>query len=156
MSAMSNYLENKVLDYVLRDTADWAPTAVYLALHTADPAEDGSGAEVSGGSYARQAITFNAAHATNGTIDNSSAEEFTNMPACTVSHIGIWDASSSGNLLFYGAVTASKAAVAAAPVAIALVSVRPLSSTFTFSSPPSSPPGGVIFNPDWGILSSPP
>jgi len=50
MSEMSNYLETKILDYVLRDTADWAPATVYLALHTADPAEDGSGAEVSGGS----------------------------------------------------------------------------------------------------------
>ena len=109
MAAMSNYLENKVLDYVLRDQADWAPTAVYLALHTADPTDAGSGAECSGGSYARPAITFNAAHATAGTIDNSSAEEFTNMPACTVTHIGILDAASSGNLLFYGAVTASKA-----------------------------------------------
>ena len=109
MAAMSNYLETKVLDYVLRDTADWAPTAVYLSLPTADPTDAGTGAECSGGSYARQAITFNAAHATNGTIDNSSVEEFTNMPACTVTHIGIWDAASSGNLLFYGAVTASKA-----------------------------------------------
>ena len=108
MAAMSNYLENKVLDYVLRDQADWAPTAVYLALHTADPAEDGSGAEVSGGSYARQAITFNAAHATNGTIDNSSAEEFTNMPGCTVTHIGIWDHASSGNLLYHGSVSTPK------------------------------------------------
>ena len=109
MAAMSNYLENKVLDYVLRDQADWAPAAVYLSLHTADPTDAGTGAECSGGSYARQAITFNAAHATNGTIDNSSVEEFTGMPACTVTHIGIWDAASSGNLLFYGAVTASKA-----------------------------------------------
>jgi hypothetical protein len=109
MAAMSNYLENKVLDYVLRDQADWAPAAVYLSLHTADPTDAGTGAEVSGGSYARQAITFNAAHATAGTIDNSSVEEFTNMPACTVSHIGVWDAASSGNLLFFGAVTASKA-----------------------------------------------
>ena len=109
MAAMSNYLENKVLDYVLRDQADWAPAAVYLSLHTADPTDAGTGAECSGGSYARQAITFNAAHATAGTIDNSSVEEFTNMPACTVTHIGIWDAASSGNLLFYGAVTASKA-----------------------------------------------
>ena len=57
MAAMSNYLENKVLDYVLRDQADWAPTAVYLALHTADPTDAGTGAECSGGSYARQAIT---------------------------------------------------------------------------------------------------
>jgi hypothetical protein len=106
---MSNYLENKVLDYVLRDQADWAPAAVYLSLHTADPTDAGTGAECSGGSYARQAITFNAAHATAGTIDNSSVEEFTNMPACTVTHIGVWDAASSGNLLFFGAVTASKA-----------------------------------------------
>jgi len=119
MSAMSNYLETKVLDYVLRNTADWAPAAIYLALHTADPAEDASGAEVSGGSYARQAITFNAAHATAGTIDNSSAEEFTTMPAVTVSHIGIWDAASSGNLLFYGAVTASKAVGAGDTISLA-------------------------------------
>ena len=119
MSAMSNYLETKVLDYVLREQADWAPTAVYLALHTADPTDAGSGAECSGGSYARQAITFNAAHATNGTIDNSSAEEFTNMPACTVSHIGIWDASTSGNLLFYGAVTASKAVASGDTISLA-------------------------------------
>lgn len=109
MATMSNYLENKVLDYVLRDQADWAPAAVYLSLHTADPTDAGTGAECSGGSYARQAITFNAAHATAGTIDNSSVEEFTNMPACTVTHIGVWDAASSGNLLFFGAVTASKA-----------------------------------------------
>ena len=88
-------------------------------MHTADPAEDASGAEVSGGSYARQAITFNAAHATAGTIDNSSAEEFTTMPAVTVSHIGIWDAASSGNLLFYGAVTASKAVGAGDTISLA-------------------------------------
>jgi hypothetical protein len=119
MAAMSNYLENKVLDYVLRDTADWAPAAVYLALHTADPTDAGTGAECSGGSYARQAITFNAAHATAGTIDNSSAEEFTNMPACTVTHIGIWDAASSGNLLFHGAVSASKTVTSGDTISLA-------------------------------------
>ena len=119
MSAMSNYLETKVLDYVLRDQADWAPTAVYLALHTADPTDAGSGAEASGGSYARQAITFNAAHATAGTIDNSSAEEFTIMPACTVTHIGIWDAASSGNLLFHGAVSASKTVTSGDTISLA-------------------------------------
>jgi hypothetical protein len=109
MSEMSNYLETKILDYVLRDTADWAPTTVYLALHTADPAEDGSGAEVSGGSYARQACAFDATHATGGNTANTSAESFTGMPACTVSHIGIWDHASAGNLLFYTAVDSSKA-----------------------------------------------
>ena len=119
MSAMSNYLENKVLDYVLRDQADWAPAAVYLSLHTADPTDAGTGAEVSGGSYARQAITFNAAHATAGRIDNSSAEEFTNMPACTVTHIGVWDHASSGNLLFHGAVSASKTVTSGDTISLA-------------------------------------
>ena len=52
MAEISDYLEKKILDYVLRDTADWAAAAVYLALHTADPVDAGSGAEVSGGSYA--------------------------------------------------------------------------------------------------------
>ena len=108
MSEMSNYLETKILDYVLRDTADWAPATVYLALHTANPDEDGSGAEVSGGSYARQACAFDATHATGGNTANTSAESFTGMPACTVSHIGIWDHASAGNLLFYTDVTASK------------------------------------------------
>ena len=108
MSEMSNYLETKILDYVLTNTADWAPTTVYLALHTADPAEDGSGAEVSGGSYARQACAFDATHATGGNTANTAAESFTGMPACTVSHIGIWDHASAGNLLFYTDVTASK------------------------------------------------
>ena len=119
MAAMSDYLENKFLDYVLRNTADWAPSAVYLALHTASPADDESGAEVSGGSYARQAITFNAAHATAGTATNSSAETFSSMPTATVTHIGIWDASSSGNLLFHGAGTASKAVTSGDSITVA-------------------------------------
>ncbi len=119
MSEMSNYLETKILDYVLRDTADWAPTTVYLALHTADPAEDGSGAEVSGGSYARQACAFDATHATGGNTANTSAESFTGMPACTVSHIGIWDHASAGNLLFYTAVDASKTVASGDTISVA-------------------------------------
>ena len=119
MSEMSNYLETKILDYVLTNTADWAPTTVYLALHTADPAEDGSGAEVSGGSYARQACAFDATHATGGNTANTSAESFTGMPACTVSHIGIWDHASAGNLLFYTDVTASKTVASGDTISVA-------------------------------------
>lgn len=108
MSAKSNYLENKILDYILRDTADWAPSAVYLALHTANPDEDGSGTEVSGNGYSRQAVTF--AAASSGSSASNSVEEFTASGGAfgTVTHFGIWDASSSGNLLYYGALTASK------------------------------------------------
>ncbi len=119
MAEMSDYLEKKVLDYVLRDTADWAPSAVYLALHTADPTDAGSGAEVSGGSYARQACAFDAAHATGGNTANTDAETFSNMPACTVTHIGIWDAASSGNLLFHTAVDTSKAVLAGDTISVA-------------------------------------
>ena len=119
MAAMSDYLERKLLDHTLGTAAFTHPAQAYLALHTADPTDAAGGAECSGGSYARQTIDFNAAHATNGTIDNSSAEEFTNMPACTVSHIGIWDASTSGNLLFYGAVTASKAVASGDTISLA-------------------------------------
>jgi len=109
VAAMSDYLETKILDYVLRDTADWAPSAIWLSLHTADPTDD-DGGEVSAGSftYGRQAITFNAAHATAGTATNSSVEEFSNMPASAVTHIGLHDAETAGNLLFHGALTAPK------------------------------------------------
>ena len=108
MSAKSNYLEDKILDYVLRDTADWAPSAVYLALHPADPGEAGTGTEVSGNGYSRQAVTF--AASSGGSASSNSVEEFTASGGSfgTVTHFGIWDASSSGNLLYYGALTASK------------------------------------------------
>jgi len=108
MAAMSDYLERKLLDHTLGTASYTHPSQAYLALHTADPTDAGSGAEVSGGSYARQTIDFNAAAGTGGAVTNSTEENFTGMPACTVTHIGIWDASSSGNLLYHGAVSASK------------------------------------------------
>ena len=120
MAEISDYLEKKILDYVLRDTADWAPAAVYLALHTADPVDAGSGAEVSGGSYARQATAFDAAHATTGVTQNTDVETWTNLPACTVTHIGIWDAVSSGNLLFHTAVDSSKTVANGDTISIAV------------------------------------
>ena len=116
MAEMSDYLENKILDYVLRDTADWAPTAVYLALHTADPVDAGSGAEVD---VARQQIEFDAAHATTGVTQNTNIETFTSMPAVTVTHIGIWDHVSAGNLLFHTAVDASKAVASGDTITVA-------------------------------------
>ena len=119
MAEISDYLEKKILDYVLRNTADWAPTAVYLALHTADPVDAGTGAEVSGGSYARQAIAFDAAHATTGLTQNTDIETFTSMPVAVVTHIGIWDHLSAGNLLFHTAVTASKTVASGDTITVA-------------------------------------
>jgi hypothetical protein len=109
MSEMSNYLENALINAVLRNTSYTSPTTTYVSLHTADPTDAGSGTEVSGGSYARTSATF--ASPSNGVTTNSAAVEF---PQCTsswgtVTHIGIWDAASTGNMLFHTALDASKA-----------------------------------------------
>lgn len=110
MSAASNYLENKVLDHVLTATAYSAPATRYLALFTADTGleTNSPSAEVSGGSYARQTVTF--AAASSGTSATNATVTF---PAATgnwgtITHVAVMDASTSGNVLFYGAVTTSK------------------------------------------------
>lgn len=102
--SIGNYAENKILDKVFRNT-DFTVTTPYLSLHTDDPGETGAN-EVTGGSYARQAATFDAA--ANGATANSGAINFTSMPGVTVTHVGLWDASSNGNFLWGGAATASK------------------------------------------------
>ena len=108
MSAMSDYLENKVLDHVLGTTSYTMPTTVYIGLSTGSFADDNSGTELSGLGYARQSIAFDAA--ASGTTDNTSNVDF---PAATgswgtVSHYGLFDALSGGNLLVHGAFTVSK------------------------------------------------
>jgi hypothetical protein len=109
MSAMSDYLENKFLDHFLGTASTTSPTNVYIGLHTADPTDAGTGAEVSGNGYARQQMDFGAS--SSGTASNSGSVEF---PAAsggdwgTITHIGIYDASTSGNLLFHSALTTSK------------------------------------------------
>lgn len=99
----SDYLEDALLDHVLRNTAYTSPTTVYAALMTSNPGDDDSGAELTGGSYARQAITF--AAASGGSISNSSAITFSNLPAGTITHIAVYDALTGVNLLYYGALT---------------------------------------------------
>ena len=113
MSALSDYLENELLDHVIGGASYSAPGTLYIAAHTADPTDDGSGAEVSGGSYARASVTNNATEfpaASGGTKSNANDIEFPEATGSwgTVSHIGVWDASSGGNLLWHGALSASK------------------------------------------------
>jgi hypothetical protein len=103
---LSNYLENKVLDHILATTTYTKPSAVYVALYTAAPNDAGGGTEVSGGSYARQAATFDAA--SSGATQNDTNLDFTNMPSCTVVAIGIHDALTSGNLLVWGTLSTNK------------------------------------------------
>lgn len=108
MSGLSDYLEGELLDHALGTGSFTAPSNIYLALYTSDPNDDNSGTEVSGSGYSRQAITFNAA--SGGSATNSSAESFTASGGNfgTITHIGLLDASTSGNLLFRGALSVSK------------------------------------------------
>jgi len=108
MAEMSNYLENGLLNAVLRNTSYNSPSTVFVSLFTTDPGEGGTGTEVSGGSYARKDVTFGAPN--DGVCTNSAAVEFAQATGSwgTVSHIGLHDAITTGNLLFYTALTTSK------------------------------------------------
>lgn len=104
--SLSDFAENELLDALLNNGSFAGGATVYVSLHTADPGEDGSN-EVSGGSYARQASGgFSAA--SSGATDNDANIDFAVMPAETITHVGIWDASSAGNFLIGGALSAQK------------------------------------------------
>lgn len=109
MSAMSDYLELKFLDHFTGTASTTAPSAVYLGLAVGSIADNAGGTELSGSNYSRKAITF--ASASGGAISSNASVEFDPATGSwgTVAYWGIWDASTSGNLLFHGAFTASKA-----------------------------------------------
>ena len=109
MSAMSDYLENKILDHTLGTSAYTHPSQTYIGLSTGSFADTGSGtAELSGSNYSRVAINFDAA--SGGTTDNSATVEFAAATGNwgAVSHFALWDAASSGNMLIHGAFSAAK------------------------------------------------
>lgn len=93
MGGFSDAVENDVLDHML-GVAQWSYSATQrtMSLHTGDPGEDGSANEVTGGSYSRQDVTFSVA--ANGISSNTNKVEFTLLPACTVTHAGVWDGAS--------------------------------------------------------------
>jgi len=106
--SFSNYLETKVLDHVFGGTAYTAPSTLYLALFTAvSDGEAGTVTEVSGGGYARQTVAFTTS---GNTTSNTGAVEYPTATANygTVTHVGIYDASSSGNLMAYASLSSSK------------------------------------------------
>ena len=109
MSEMSNFLENALINATLRATTYTSVATVYVSLWTSDPTDAGSGTEVSGGSYARTAVTF--AAPSNGVTTNSADVTFPTATASwgTVGWIGINDAATSGNLLYHTALDTAKA-----------------------------------------------
>lgn len=110
MAALSDYAEKLLLDWSMTTGSATRPTAWYVALYTAAPSDSGGGTEVSTGGYARQSVTFDAASSPGGTTSNNNAVSFTASGASygTVTHIGIFDNVSGGNLLWHGSMTASK------------------------------------------------
>jgi len=108
MSEMANYLEDALINATLRATTYTSPATVYVSLWTSDPTDAGSGTEVSGGSYARTAVTF--AAPSNGVTTNSADVTFPTATGNwgTVGWIGINDAATAGNLLYHTALDVSK------------------------------------------------
>jgi hypothetical protein len=111
MSNISTYLADKLLDHFLDGTAYTAPTA-YVGLYTTNPTMPAGtgGTEVSGGSYARVALTALMGAASAGSKANSSAINFVTATASwgTLVGVGIFDAPTAGNLLSAGPLTANK------------------------------------------------
>ena len=108
MAEMSNYLENALINATLRNTSYTSPAAVYISLHTADPTDAGSGTEVSGNAYIRQSATFGAP--SNGVSTTTADITFPQATASwgTIGWIAIWDASTTGNMLYHTALDTSK------------------------------------------------
>lgn len=124
MSAMSDYLENKLVDQIFRAQAFAFPATLYVGLLTAAPSDTGGGTEVTGGSYGRATVgaslanfsgtqgagTTIASSGTGGQTSNNGTITFATPTAGwgAVTHFGIYDAVSGGNLLFWGALTIAK------------------------------------------------
>jgi hypothetical protein len=104
----TNYTRNKVLDLRYGAVAYTPPATVYIALFTAAPSVTGGGTEGAGGSYARVAVTNDAANwpaAVAGQKSNGASVTFAEAtaPWGTVTHVAVFDASSGGNMLDFTA-----------------------------------------------------
>jgi hypothetical protein len=107
MAALTDYAENLILDWLLTAGAATRPSAWYVALHTAAPSDSNpSNGELSGDGYARQSVTFSAA--SSGATANTADLDF--GPASgnwgEITHFSVWSASSGGNALLHGALSA--------------------------------------------------
>ena len=106
--SFTNFLETEILDHVFGGNAYTAPSNLYLGLYTATPSDTGGGTELSGSGYARLAMAMSVS---GNLATNSAAEEFATATGSwgTVTHVGVFDAATSGNLMAYGTLSASKA-----------------------------------------------
>ena len=113
MGSFADFLELELLDHVFGAAAYTAPATLYAALYTATPSDTGGGTEVTGGSYARVAVTNNATNfpaASAGAKANGTAITFPSPTANwgVVVAFALLDAASAGNFLCWGAITPNK------------------------------------------------
>jgi len=108
MAEFTDFLEDKIIDHLLRNQSYSPPSAIYLALFTTPTSDAGGGTEVSGGSYARQAVTL--AAASGGASSNSADITFPQATADwgTITHVALMDALTGGNMLMHTPLDASK------------------------------------------------
>jgi hypothetical protein len=122
MAGFGDYVENAVLNWMRGTAMPTAPAAMYVGLFSSDPTDANTGGtevtttiRVAG----RVAGTFGAA--SGGSISNTAAVDFGNAAgAATVTHFAIFDAATSGNKLFSGALAASKSVGSADPTSFAI------------------------------------
>jgi len=108
MGSFADFLELEILDHVL-GTGSYAAPTIYVALYTAAPSDAGGGTEVSGGGYARVAHSaYDGAAA--GATSNTGAIQFATAASAwgSVSHFALLDATSAGNFLMWGTLSASR------------------------------------------------
>lgn len=125
MAAISDYLENKIIDWLFRGQAFTPPAGLHVGLFTTSPSDTGGGVEVSGGAYARinlapsmanwagtqSAGSTVASSGVGGTTSNNAAVTFTPGPSApwgSIVAFGIFDAATGGNLLVWGALSTAK------------------------------------------------
>lgn len=106
MASLTDDLEDALLDHILRNTGYTSPTTVYLALFSTATTDSGGGTEAVGGSYARQAVAFDAP--SGGSSANSGAITFSGMPAGTWTHAAIFDDPTAGTMLLHAALSSSQ------------------------------------------------
>lgn len=122
--AISNWLENNLIDFMLRGQAFTPPATIYVGLFITAPNDAGGGTEVSGGSYARVgractlanfsgtqgAGTTDVSSGTSGTSSNNASITFPAPTANwgTVTHLAVFDASTGGNMLWYTTLASTK------------------------------------------------
>ena len=107
--SISNYAELKILEHTTGKTSWTMPATVYLKLHTGDPGE----AATSNAATEATRKSTSWATAASGAIATDATVEWTNVSTTeTYSHWSMWDASTAGNALWTGALSASAAVTA--------------------------------------------